>query len=153
VPEPQSSSPLDPEEQGLLADPRLNESIALFNTGDWYGCHDGFESLWHETAGVMRPVLQGILQIAVAELHHERGNLRGATILMGEGLGRLARSEDNALGLNLEALRQTTAARLRALQEHGSVAGCPSPKLLASALQQPSVDCLESGAGLSHWSI
>jgi predicted metal-dependent hydrolase len=154
VPESQSSSfPLDPEEQGLLADPRLAEAITLFNAGDWYGCHDGFEALWHETAGAMRPVLQGILQIAVAELHHERGNLRGATILMGEGLGRLARAEDSALGLDLESLRQTTAVRLRALQEHGSVDRCQSPRLVATAAQAPSVDCLDSGASQSHWSI
>ena len=143
----------DPEEVALMADPRFADAVSLFNAGEWYACHDGFEELWHETQGPCRKALQGVLQIAVAQLHLERGNLRGATILMGEGLGRLARSEDIALGLNLEALRQTTAARLRALQEHGSVAGCPSPKLLATAMQQPSVDCLESGAGLSHWSI
>jgi predicted metal-dependent hydrolase len=132
--------PLDPEEQGLLADPRLAEAIALFNQGDWYGCHDGFEALWHETAGAMRPVLQGILQIAVAELHHERGNLRGATILMGEGLGRLARTEDEALGLDLKSLRQTSGLRLRALQAGGSLDGCHSPRLVAAERQQPSVD-------------
>lgn len=132
--------PLDPEEQGLLADPRLAEAISLFNRGDWYGCHDGFEALWHETAGAMRPVLQGILQIAVAELHHERGNLRGATILMGEGLGRLARTEDEALGLDLKSLRQTSGLRLRALQEGGSLDGCLSPRLVAAARQPPSVD-------------
>ena len=145
--------PLDPEEQGLLADPRLAEAIALFNAGDWYGCHDGFEALWHETTGAMRPVLQGILQIAVAELHHERGNLRGATILMGEGLGRLGRAEDIALGLDLDSLRQTTTVRLRALQEHGSLDGCQSPRLVATPAQQPSVDCSKSGAGPSPWSI
>ena len=72
-----------------MADPRLGAAIALFNDAAWYPCHDGFEELWHETAGPMRPVLQGILQIAVAHLHLERGNLRGATILLGEGLGRL----------------------------------------------------------------
>jgi predicted metal-dependent hydrolase len=132
--------PLDPEEQGLLADPRLAEAIALFNRGDWYGCHDGFEALWHETAGAMRPVLQGILQIAVAELHHERGNLRGATILMGEGLGRLARTEDEALGLDLKFLRQTSGLRLLALQAGESLDGCHSPRLVAAARQPPSVD-------------
>ena len=53
------------EEGQLLTDPRLQQAIALFNEADWYACHDAFEELWHETAGPMRPVLQGILQIAV----------------------------------------------------------------------------------------
>ncbi len=132
--------PLDLEEEALMADPRLAEAIALFNASDWYACHDGFEALWHETAGSMRPVLQGILQIAVAELHHERGNLRGATILMGEGLGRLQGVADGALGVNLIALRECASQRLRALQEQRVLDGLESPRLLAAQAQHRSVD-------------
>lgn len=123
-----------------MADPRLAEAIALFNAGEWYGCHDGFEALWHETAGAMRPVLQGILQIAVAELHHERGNLRGATILMGEGLGRLHGVPDGALRLQLTALRECAGQRLQALQEERSLEAIQLPKLLAAQAQNCSVD-------------
>ena len=60
------------EEQELLADTSLGEAIFLFNSGDWYACHDGLEALWHETAGPMRPVLQGILQIATNVLEYFR---------------------------------------------------------------------------------
>lgn len=74
----------------LAADPRLHEAVDQFNQGDWYASHDGLEALWHETLEPDRTVLQGILQIAVAHLHRERGNLRGATVLLGEGLGRLS---------------------------------------------------------------
>jgi hypothetical protein len=120
----------DSEEQALMADPRLGEAIALFNAGEWYACHDGFEALWHETAGPMRPVLQGILQIAVAHLHLERGNLRGATILLGEGLGRLQGCGDQALGLELADLRQCCRQRLLALQQQGAVPDAlPLPRL------------------------
>ena len=133
-------APLDPEERVLLADPRLAEAICLFNAADWYACHDGFEALWHETAGPMRPVLQGILQIAVAELHYERGNLRGATILMGEGLGRLASAVDEGLGLDLAGLRHTAGLRLRALQDQETLAALQRPRLAAAELQHPSVD-------------
>lgn len=123
-----------------MADPRLAKAIALFNASDWYACHDGFEALWHETAGAMRPVLQGILQIAVAELHHERGNRRGATILMGEGLGRLHGVADGALGLNLSTLRDCAQRRLLALQQERSLAALQLPRLLAAQSQQSSVD-------------
>jgi predicted metal-dependent hydrolase len=99
-----------------MADPRLAEAVALFNQGEWYACHDGFEALWHETAGPMRPVLQGILQIAVAQLHRERGNRRGATVLMGEGLGRLRQVDAVALGLDIDQLRHVAAAHLQQLQ-------------------------------------
>lgn len=105
------------EEQVLLADPRLAQAIDLFNCGDWYACHDVFEALWHETAGPARPALQGILQIAVSQLHQQRENLRGATILMGEGLGRLKSCESVVLGLDLAELRLAAAVHLEALQQ------------------------------------
>ena len=118
------------EEQELLADTRLGEAIFLFNSADWYACHDGFEALGHETAGPMRPVLQGILQIAVAELHLERGNCRGATILMGEGIGRLRACPPNALEIDLVALINSSMQRLLALQQQRSIEGLGLPRLV-----------------------
>jgi predicted metal-dependent hydrolase len=112
-----------------MADPRLGEGVSHFNAGDWYLCHDCFEELWHETQGPMRPVLQGLLQIAVGELHLERGNVRGATVLMGEGLGRLQGCDVVSLGFDLHPLRAITARRLQTLQAGGDMAALPLPRL------------------------
>ena len=137
---PNSEQQFLSEEQELLADTRLGEAICFFNSAEWYPCHDGFEALWHETAGPMRPVLQGILQIAVAELHLERGNYRGATILMGEGLGRLKACPPNALDIDLVALINLSMQRLLALQQQGSLEGLELPRLAETPLQNRSVD-------------
>jgi predicted metal-dependent hydrolase len=115
-----------------MVDPRFGEAVRLFNAGEWYACHDGFEELWHETHGPCRKVLQGILQIAVAHLHLERGNRRGATVLLGEGLGRLQGAGPVAFGLNLELLRQQARARLHALQQDQDPAPLPLPRLDAN---------------------
>jgi uncharacterized protein len=119
----------DSQELELSQDPRLLAAVDLFNAGEWYGCHDGLEELWHETAGPMRPVLQGILQIAVGQLHHSRANIRGASILTGEGLGRLGRCPDRALGLDLDALRLQAIVWLQALQQGLDTTGLEPPKL------------------------
>ena len=119
----------DPEEQTLRADPRLAEAIGLFNAAQWYACHDGLEELWHETAGPLRPVLQGILQLAVGQLHLERGNHRGATILTGEGLGRLQGCPPDALGLDLEGLRTGGRRWLEALQQDKPLEQLPPLRL------------------------
>jgi uncharacterized protein len=119
----------DSQELELSQDPRLRAAVDLFNAGEWYGCHDGLEDLWHETAGPMRPVLQGILQIAVGQLHHSRANTRGAAILTGEGLGRLARCPDRALGLDLEDLRLQATVWLQALQQGQDTTGLEPPRL------------------------
>ena len=137
---PNSDQQVFCEEQELLADTRLGEAIFLFNSGDWYACHDGLEALWHETAGPMRPVLQGILQIAVAELHLERGNCRGATILMGEGLGRLKTCHPNALGIDLAILINLSMQRLLGLQKQDSIEGFELPRLVETSTPNRSVD-------------
>lgn len=124
----------------LAADPRLREAVEEFNQADWYASHDGFEALWHETLEPERTVLQGILQIAVAHLHRERGNLRGATVLLGEGLGRLAPCGDEALGFDLALLRSNSARYLEALQQQRSFDGLPTPCLRPPAAKGPPVD-------------
>lgn len=127
----------DSEEQALLADPRLAEAIALFNRGEWYACHDGFEELWHETQGPSRPLLQGLLQAAVAQLHLERGNLRGATVLIGEGLGRLERCGERGLGVELVPLRRSLRLWLEALQNGTTTDTLPAPHLEPSPQHPP----------------
>jgi predicted metal-dependent hydrolase len=112
--------------------------VSLFNGGAWYAAHDLFEELWHESSDSLRPLLQGILQLAVGQLHFERGNHRGATILTGEGLGRLRRCPDQALGLDLLLLRDQAAAWLQMLQGE-QFGDCPPPPSLQAVTRQPTV--------------
>ncbi len=114
--EPDSGGP-DQGDGGLEADPRLADAIALFNQGEWYACHDRLEDLWHQCQGPDRQALQGLLQVAVAQLHLDRGNQRGATMLLGEGLGRLKPYGRCALGLDLGPLLAALSLRLQALQQ------------------------------------
>ena len=123
------SDHLDPEAASLTCDPRLGEAVSLFNAGEWYACHDGFEALWHETQGPCRRTLQGILQIAVAHHHLDRGNQRGAMVLLGEGLGRLQGAGAVQFNLALDPLREVARDRLLALHENRSLTDLPLPKL------------------------
>ena len=111
------------------ADPRFQQGVELFNAGEWYAAHDLFEELWHETADPERRSLQGILQVAVAQLHLQRGNRRGATILFGEALGRLKRPGTPELGLDLASLCSDAQQRLEALQQDGGPELCTVPVL------------------------
>ena len=110
-------------------DPRFQQGVELFNAGEWYAAHDLFEELWHETADPERRSLQGILQVAVAQLHLQRGNRRGATILFGEALGRLKRPGTPDLGLDLASLCRAAQQRLEALQRDGDPGSCTVPVL------------------------
>ena len=122
-------SPSPQADGGLEADPQLAEAIALFNAGEWYRCHDLLEDLWHQCQGPDRQALQGLLQIAVAQLHFERSNLRGATVLLGEGLGRLKPYGSEALGLELGPLLAAVSRRLQDLQQGIEPSDRPLPRL------------------------
>ena len=111
------------------ADPRFQHAVDLFNRHEWYAAHDVFEEIWHETSDPERRTLQGILQVAVAQLHLQRGNTRGATILFGEAMGRLKRPGTPDFGLDLELLCTCVSERLRLLQLDQDPETCTVPSL------------------------
>ena len=114
----------------LLKDKRFLDAVDLFNSKQWYKSHDLFEELWHELFGAERRTIQAILQVAVAELHLEKGNLKGATILYGEALGRLQTSNTPDLGFKLYDLCKILKARLAILQRNEIPEETNSPILL-----------------------
>lgn len=113
----------------FVNEPRYILGMKLFNSCNWYRAHDVFEEIWYETIGPERQTLQGILQIAVAQVHLENGNTNGATILYGEALGRLKKSDFDSLGLDISILCKTAATRLDYLQNGKDLSTCPTPFL------------------------
>ena len=65
------------------------QGVKEFNEEQFYACHDTLESLWLESREPDKTFYQGILQIAVGCYHLENKNLKGAAILLGEGMRRL----------------------------------------------------------------
>ncbi len=81
----------------------LEDAIELFNNQKWYEAHDALEDIWNDLDGDCRQIIQGILQVAVSQLHLKRGNYNGATILLGEGLGRIKNRTNVDFGLDLKS--------------------------------------------------
>jgi len=78
-------------------------ALNLFNNHQWYEAHDAFEEIWNTVDGDERQVIQGILQVSVSQFHLSKGNFNGATILLGEGLGRIKTRTKINLGIDLES--------------------------------------------------
>ena len=91
-------------------------AINLFNNHEWYEAHDAFEEIWNSVDGDERQVIQGILQISVSQFHLNKGNLNGATILLGEGLGRIKTRTNINLGIDLKSFCRCLENLLRKLQ-------------------------------------
>ena len=94
----------------------LSAALNLFNNQKWYEAHDAFEDIWNTLDGDERQVIQGILQVSVSQFHLSKGNLNGATILLGEGLGRIKTRTYINLGIDLYSFCQSLEDLLRKLQ-------------------------------------
>jgi predicted metal-dependent hydrolase len=118
-----------------------DQAIEAFNQNEWYSAHDQFEALWYESDGPIRSLLQGVIQISVAEYHLENSNLNGAILLMAEGLNHLQSGLTIDPGFNLPLLNEVVRLRLTSLQSGTSMEGLPSPYLQRTGLsERPKLD-------------
>ncbi len=92
------------------------QGVEQFNTGQFYACHDTLEALWIEAIEPEKTFYQGILQVAVALYHLGNANLRGATILLGEGTNRLRRYPSVFGGVDVDEFLEQSVALLKILQ-------------------------------------
>lgn len=88
----------------------FERGLALFNRGEFFACHEVWESLWLRSSGAEKRFHQGLIQAAAALLHAERGNRRGAS-----STWRKAREKLDALpaihhGVALGEFREALAA-------------------------------------------
>ena len=94
----------------------LCSALTLFNNHQWYEAHDAFEDIWNTVDGDERQVIQGILQVSVSQFHLSKGNINGATILLGEGLGRIKTRTTIDLGIDLASFCNQLEYLLNKLQ-------------------------------------
>ncbi|MEZ4530761.1 MAG: DUF309 domain-containing protein [Thermomicrobiales bacterium] len=109
--------------------PGVLEGIRLFNEGLYYECHEEIEHEWHAETGPIRDLYQGILQIGVGFHHASNGNLRGARLLLTDGLDKLGRFLPACMGIDTQALWDASAALLADIERRLATKS-PSPLVL-----------------------
>lgn len=71
------------------ANDRFEQGVALFNAGRFFECHEVWEEVWKQSTGSEKLFYQGLIQAAVAILHAERGNMRGAASIWAKAREKL----------------------------------------------------------------
>lgn len=97
--------------------PELARFISRFDRGEYWSAHEELEPAWLRDR---RPELQGLIQLAAAWLHAERGNRAGALSKARSAirlLGKTAAIE----GLPLTKVREATTALIATLESSGDV--------------------------------
>ena len=98
-------------------DPRIDEGILLFNSGEFFACHDVLEDFWGELTCPEKPLFQGLIQAAVALHHFEEGNLGGARRLASSCRVYLSPFAPNCGGIDVERLLADMQACFQQLLE------------------------------------
>lgn len=87
------------------------ECVRLYHAGKHWHAHEALEDLWRATQDPeRRRFYQGIIQLAAAFVHAERGNMRGVQSLLAKAAARLEAVGSPCLGLDLTALLRAMAA-------------------------------------------
>lgn len=123
-PEPSSTAPLRSDQW------RQNElylyGVDLFNHGFWWEAHTAWEALWKEAPQhhVTRLFLQGLIQVAAAQLKRLEGKGRGADKLAAKGIEKLREMSRRCrgrpyMGLDLARFAARAEAVLRSDESTG----------------------------------
>ena len=100
----------DREAASHLPQPYL-ECVRLYHAGRHWHAHEALEDLWRATNDPeRRRFYQGIIQLAAAFVHAERGNMRGVQRLLAKAAAKLEGVSSPCLGLDVEGLLRAMAA-------------------------------------------
>ena len=89
--------------------------MRLYNAGRHWDAHEVLEDLWRTTADPRRRLFfQGIIQLAAAFVHAERGNMRGVRSLLAKARAKLETVPTPYLRLDVAALLEEMASADRA---------------------------------------
>jgi hypothetical protein len=67
----------------------LRRGLALFDGGLFFECHEYFEDIWRAAPAGERGFYHGVILVAAAFYHYEKGNLHGARVKLSSGVDYL----------------------------------------------------------------
>jgi len=82
--------------------------IERFNSQRFWDAHEEWETIWLASHSELREFLQGLIQLAAAYHHLQRGTLSGAVRLFASARRRLLLSEEGFCGILHEPLVQVS---------------------------------------------
>ena len=84
----------------------IEKGVALFNEREFWHAHEAWEEIWLKATGEEKVFLQGLIQLAAAYHHVQRGTFRGGVRLFDAALRKLERFDDGYFGIDrAEAVR------------------------------------------------
>ena len=110
----------DSEAQALF-----RRGIELFNSEEFFECHEAFEELWTFSQQPDRWFLQSLIHFAVGFYHARRSNRTGASRQLRKGLRKIQAYLPEWDGVQTGRIAAAVEQRLRAIEAGGAVDSYP----------------------------
>ncbi len=111
----------------------LEEGVRLYNAGSFFEAHEVLEEVWLEEEGEDKAFLQGLIKLAAAFHHFQKGTYKGMLDLLQAGLEHLRPLRPTHQGVELETYLRAIEAwvpRARRLVKGGELdVALPIPPL------------------------
>jgi uncharacterized protein len=105
----------------------LDEGLALIRAGAYFAAHEELEDEWRDAPAGERDFLQGLVHVAVAWHHAERGNRPGCERQLEKAVRRLGPYRPSHRGVDVEVVLDDVE-RARGLVARGSLS-LPRPRV------------------------
>jgi predicted metal-dependent hydrolase len=87
----------------------LEEGLEMIRSGAFFEAHEELEDEWRTAPAYERDFLQGLVHVAVAWLHAERGNRNGCERQLAKAERRLAGYRPSHRGVDVDAVLEAVA--------------------------------------------
>jgi hypothetical protein len=85
----------------------LDEARRLFNDERYWECHEVLEGIWRTKQGEEKSLLQGIILVCAAFVHHQKGEEAVALGVLGRAVKQLEYSAPDYGGFKVDELRRS----------------------------------------------
>ena len=111
----------------------LFKGLRCFHSGAFFEAHEHWEAVWLAAQEPEKTFLQGLIQVAAAFHHFQRGNCAGTISLLRSALRRLDKYPEVFAGVVVAPLRVAIRSWLEALETVPQSSPPPVPQLQLTA--------------------
>jgi uncharacterized protein len=111
----------------------LAEGLRCYHAQEFFEAHEHWEAVWLQLQDPEKSFLQGLIQVAAAFYHFQRGNLEGTTSLLLGALRRLDRHSPSFAGISLTPLCKEIRQWLKAMEAGEELSQLAFPQIRLDA--------------------
>ena len=107
----------------------LTEGLRCYRAEEFFAAHEHWELVWLKLPEPEKTFLQGLIQVAAAFYHLQRGNMEGTSSLLRVALARLDHHSPSFAGISVAPLCQELRAWVKTLDAGSAPSYPPFPRI------------------------